>query len=148
ILEDVLDLVQMHRLYLPSQEKPQEGWRQHISESAMLSWLQSMTHPDAHPAFFNDAACGIALTYNQLAKYAETMGIHIPPPLKNNMMVFPDHVTIQDEKATLIFDVGKIGPDYLPGHAHADTLSFEFSLNDQRIFVNSGVSCYDNSEER
>ena len=27
---------------------------------------------------------------------------------------------------TALLDVGPIGPDYLLGHAHADTLSFEF----------------------
>ena len=41
-----------------------------------------------------------------------------------------------------------IGPDYIPGHAHADTLSFELSLSGQRIFVNSGISEYGLSEER
>jgi hypothetical protein len=32
----------------------------------------------------------------------------------------------------LILDVAPVGPDYLPGHAHADTLSFELSLFGQR----------------
>ena len=34
------------------------------------------------------------------------------------------------------------GPDHLPGHAHADTLSFELSLAGQRVLVNSGTSEY------
>ena len=38
----------------------------------------------------------------------------------------------------MIGDVGRIGPDYLPSHAHADTLSFEFSLFDQR-FLRDGT---------
>lgn len=41
-----------------------------------------------------------------------------------------------------ILDVGPIGPDYQPGHAHADTLSFELSLFSQRFMVNSGISEY------
>ena len=45
-------------------------------------------------------------------------------------------------------DVAKIGPDYLPGHAHADTLSFELSVGYQRVIVNSGTSCYGCSTER
>ncbi|MDX1711969.1 MAG: heparinase II/III-family protein, partial [Rhodovibrionaceae bacterium] len=40
------------------------------------------------------------------------------------------------------------GPDYLPGHAHADTLSFELSLFGHRIFVNSGTSVYGAGTER
>ena len=41
-----------------------------------------------------------------------------------------------------ILDLAKIGPDYQPGHAHADTLSFELSLHGQRFIVNSGTSQY------
>jgi len=41
-----------------------------------------------------------------------------------------------------------VGPDYLPGHAHADTLSFELSVGTQRVLVNSGTSCYGGSPER
>jgi uncharacterized heparinase superfamily protein len=36
----------------------------------------------------------------------------------------------------------------LPGHAHADTLSFELAINDQRVIVNSGTSLYGISNER
>ena len=42
----------------------------------------------------------------------------------------------------LITDVGAIGPDYLPAHAHADTLSFELSLFGRRVVVNGGTSRY------
>ncbi|PZN73092.1 MAG: hypothetical protein DM484_23330 [Candidatus Methylumidiphilus alinenensis] len=47
-----------------------------------------------------------------------------------------------------LLDVAPIGPDYLPGHAHADTLSFELSLFGQRVLVNSGTSCYGMGPER
>jgi uncharacterized heparinase superfamily protein len=47
-----------------------------------------------------------------------------------------------------ILDVAKVGPDYQPGHAHADTLSFELSLFGQRVLVNSGTSCYGIGPER
>ena len=50
--------------------------------------------------------------------------------------------------AVALLDVAPVGPDYLPGHAHADTLSFELSLGAQRVLVNSGTSCYGNSAER
>ena len=48
----------------------------------------------------------------------------------------------------LILDAARIGPEYLPGHAHADTLSFELSLGGVRALVNSGISCYGVSAER
>jgi uncharacterized heparinase superfamily protein len=53
-----------------------------------------------------------------------------------------------DDHSTAIIDVARVGPDYQPGHAHADTLSFELSLFGQRVFVNSGTSTYEPGVER
>jgi uncharacterized heparinase superfamily protein len=49
-------------------------------------------------------------------------------------------------EATLLFDAGPIGPDYLPGHAHCDTLSFELSLGTERWIVNAGTFSYTGPE--
>ena len=35
-----------------------------------------------------------------------------------------------------------VGASYIPGHAHADTLSFELSVFGDRVIVNAGVSTY------
>ena len=51
-------------------------------------------------------------------------------------------------EAYLVCDCAAVGPDYLPAHAHADTLSFELSLAKQRLLVNSGTSRYGVDEER
>ena len=48
----------------------------------------------------------------------------------------------------LICDVAPIGPDHLPAHGHADTLSFELSFKGRRVFVNSGTSEYGLGVER
>jgi uncharacterized heparinase superfamily protein len=58
------------------------------------------------------------------------------------------YVRVQAGPLLLLADVGRIGPDYLPGHAHADTLSFELSVAGKRVLVNSGISCYGASAER
>lgn len=50
--------------------------------------------------------------------------------------------------AVAILDVAPVGPDYLPGHAHADTLSFELSLHGRLVIVNGGTSCYGTSARR
>ncbi len=47
-----------------------------------------------------------------------------------------------------VIDAGPVGPDYQPGHAHCDTLSFELSLHGQRLIVDSGVMSYEAGEER
>ena len=48
----------------------------------------------------------------------------------------------------VLLDVARVGPDYLPGHAHADSLSFELSVFGRRLLVNGGTSCYGMSAER
>jgi len=42
----------------------------------------------------------------------------------------------------LILDIGKPCPDYLPGHAHADLLSYELAVEGRQIVVDSGVYEY------
>ena len=39
------------------------------------------------------------------------------------------------DSCKLIFDASPVGPDYIPGHAHADTLSFEFSIGKERVLL-------------
>jgi uncharacterized heparinase superfamily protein len=48
----------------------------------------------------------------------------------------------------VIADAGKIGPDYIPGHGHADIFSFELSLNGRRVITDTGVHDYEFSEAR
>lgn len=58
------------------------------------------------------------------------------------------YVRLEAGPAVALLDVAPIGPDYLPGHAHADTLSFELSLFGQRVIVNGGTSRYGSGPER
>jgi uncharacterized heparinase superfamily protein len=58
------------------------------------------------------------------------------------------YVRFQKEDVVALFDVALLGPDYLPGHGHADTLTFEMSLNGRRVLVDTGTSRYDECPER
>ena len=51
-------------------------------------------------------------------------------------------------RSALIFDCGPLGPDYQPGHGHCDVLSYELSLQGQRVVVDTGVSTYERGRER
>lgn len=42
----------------------------------------------------------------------------------------------------LLFDCGQTGPSYMGGHAHCDCLSFELSVDQKALFVNSGTYQY------
>ncbi|WP_249310675.1 MULTISPECIES: alginate lyase family protein [unclassified Pseudoalteromonas] len=114
-----------------------------------LNWLRTMIHPDGEVSFFNDAAIGIAANPSDIFNYANKLGIEFQAPLN---LLTTNHASgysrVQNDNYTLLFDHANVGPDYLPGHAHADTLSFEMSVGSQRIFVNSGTSLYGVSKER
>lgn len=119
-----------------------------VAEKA-LSWLQGMSHKDGEVSFFNDSAIGIANSPGEIFKYAKQLGLswsHPQVPL--NIYKSSGYAKVQFEEYSFIFDHAQVGPDYLPGHAHADTLSFELSIDDERVFVNSGTSLYGVSEER
>jgi hypothetical protein len=68
------------------------------------------------------------------------------PPL--TLLRESGYARLERGDAVLIADVGEIGPDEQPGHAHADTLSFEFSLHGERVIVDAGTSNYENSAQR
>ena len=48
----------------------------------------------------------------------------------------------------LVFDYGKFGPDFLVGHAHCDTLSFQLMIESHWIFTDSGVYEYEEGHDR
>jgi hypothetical protein len=48
----------------------------------------------------------------------------------------------------MIIDCGEIGAEYLTGHSHCDTLSYELSIRQERIIVDSGVYAYESREWR
>jgi uncharacterized heparinase superfamily protein len=151
-LEDMLDLLNLMRAFDNALDDASRAvtatWSRRIAP--MHAWLATMSHPDRQISFFNDSAFGIAVPTEKLDQYAARLGYQFPADLPNGVshLVDSGYVRIQSKDAVALLDVGPIGPDYLPGHAHADTLSFELSLFAQRIFVNSGTSQYGLGAER
>ena len=149
ILEDLADLINLANAYpdiIP--RNVVDGWKTTVQ--CMHHWLQIMTHPDGQIAFFNDSAFGIAPEPVQLLHYANSLGLvsGIGAPQRVTHLQDTGYVRVQQGEMAAIFDVARVGPDYLPGHAHADTLSFELSLFGQRVIVNSGTSQYGTGPER
>jgi uncharacterized heparinase superfamily protein len=147
-LEDVLDLINVLAASGASADSLGEALRPQVKP--MRRWLQAMTHPDGEIAFFNDAAMGIAPRAEELDAYAGRLGFpgRSEPLPELTVLADSGFVRMQRGPAVVIADVGPVGPDYLPGHAHADTLSFELSLHGRRLIVNSGTSEYGVGAER
>lgn len=149
VLEDVIDLLNMASLHRDEPLSRVLSTELSTRIPAMLDWLLAMSHPDGKIAFFNDAAFAIAPETKDLCGYAQRLGFAATPPSARLIHHRPSgYVRMEQPNAVLIGDLASIGPDYLPGHAHADTLSFEFSLHGRRLIVNSGTSVYGTGEER
>jgi len=116
----------------------------------MSSWLTKMCHPDGEISYFNDATLGIAPSPKKiLARSSELTGFQrYTSHSRLEYLCDSGFLRFQDEEAVLIMDVGEVGASYLAGHGHADSLSVELSLLDQRVIVNSGTSEYGNTERR
>lgn len=152
ILEDFLDLLNILRTF--DKVLPQRCRHLHEKLSDALQrmrvWLGTMCHPDGEIVLFNDAAFGVAQSRASLEEYATLLGLAPMSEAAGDPVYLRDtgYVRVQKGNATIFIDVAPLGPDYLPGHAHADTLSFELSCGGKRVIVDSGTSCYGNDLER
>jgi uncharacterized heparinase superfamily protein len=144
-LEDMLDLVNILRAY---GQRPPTSWFPAISR--MRPWLHVMTHPDGEISFFNDAAFGVAPNAAEVDAYAARLALSDVAPAEGPVTALESsgYLRLVAGAAQVLCDCAAVGPDYLPGHAHADSLSFEMSLFGHRVFVNSGTSVYGTDAER
>jgi hypothetical protein len=112
--------------------------------SIMLGWLKTITYSDGSIPLLNDSANCIAPISQDLFDYACLLDI---PP-----MILPLHAsgyrTIKTPDYECILDIGNIGPDYIPGHAHSDTFNFELHINHKPLIVDTGTSTYESNPYR
>lgn len=150
-LEDMLDMVNLLNVYPDSLDKRNETASEWSELAAnMTRWLMAMCHPDGEISFFNDAAKGIAPSPDELFSYAARLEIKHEDQISDGVIWLKasGYIRVQRDDTVLIADVAPIGPDYLPAHAHADTLSFELSVGGKRLVVNSGTSRYGIGKQR
>jgi uncharacterized heparinase superfamily protein len=176
-LEDLLDIINIHHAYSQHSTEMILGFSGltnnlvHLVKkdiAKMVRWLDTMTHPDGGIGFFNDAAVGVTPSVVEIKDYLDRISGLTELSLDKNKFVNPGNLVhpVQSVKDVLVdlpesgysrvemgnvvvlIDRAAVGPDYIPGHAHADTLSFEMSLFGQRVVVNSGTSVYGTGEQR
>jgi uncharacterized heparinase superfamily protein len=99
------------------------------------SALAHLCHPDGEIALLNDAAFGIAPHPADLIGGSPREGAFA---LRD-----AGYYGARASGHYVVCDAAPIGPDYQPGHAHGDLLSFELSLRGQRVVVDAGVHGYD-----
>ena len=112
--------------------------------SIMLGWLENITYKNSDIPLLNDSANGIAPTSKELVKYASRLNVEV----KKVELKESGYRKIINDRYECVVDVGHIGPDYIPGHAHADTFNFELYMDNKPFIVDTGLSTYETNDRR
>ena len=148
-LLDCINLLQNNTVF--KDEQPALLTVMQVNARNMLNWLNAMTFENGEIPMLNDSAPAIAPPTRELNNYATGLKL-VSEPFTNGKF----HLALNDSgyrrfNSSLyecIVDVGEIGPDFQPGHAHADTLSFVLQHRHQPFIVDTGVSTYEKNERR
>ena len=90
---------------------------------------------------FNDAGDNVSKSKNAFLKVLGDKELII-----NNEFKDSGYYKLKKNNISLLIDAGLVGPNYNPGHAHCDCLSFEVFKDCKAVFVNSGTYQYQGSK--
>jgi hypothetical protein len=110
---------------------------------AMVATTAAFTHPDGDVALWGDSQRDAPVTP---AKLSTRTGLRLPR----------DHADAPDVgfhrrrygALALLWNAGGVGLPHQTGHVHADALSVELSVDEERVLVDAGVGTYRPGEER
>ena len=144
VLTSLLELLELHQA---AGVAPTASWTR-TAERA-LEWLARVTCPDGTVPLFNDAALDFCPTPAEVAELAASLGLHgMRRTGPVDVLSSTGWLLARTGDAFVVADVGAIGPEYMPGHAHADLLTFELFVGNRRLCVDFGVSRYAAGAER
>ena len=109
-----------------------------------LGWLQAFATPDGRYAHFNDSTYGIAPDVATTLNRARQLGLtSMATELKES-----GYRRWSTDGLDLWIDAAAIGPNYIPGHAHADNLTFVLHLDGSPCIVDPAISTYEKNDRR
>ena len=107
------------------------------------SGILSRTNGKLH--LFNDSALGIGPDLDHLDRLSvRTFGRPLGFPAGAFSLPAAGYYGLRDRQSEdrILIDCGPPGPEFQPGHAHCDALSFELDIDGLPVVVDSGVSGY------
>ncbi len=151
VLQDLLEICAI----LKDCEKDRDlSWLEEKINS-MYVFLEDILHPDGEIPLFNDSTLDeppkfeiLSRIYNSFFCHSKTESIGRGNPFIKELKESGYFVIENDKGSKAIIDCGRIGPDYMPAHAHCDILSYELSLKGKRFIVDTGVYEYALGEKR
>ena len=115
-----------------------------IKAELMLGWMGEMTMINGDMPLLNDSSLGIAKSSKELNLYAQNLAIEA----KNIKLTSSGYRKFRSQKWEMVTDAGKPGPEYIPGHAHADIGNFILYHSEKPFIIDPGISTYEKNERR
>ena len=105
----------------------------------MLGFLDEISFNNGAIPLLNDSSDNIALESSVISKYAYRLDLK-PNSKSLNESGYRKYFNTNYE---VLADIGPIGPDYQPGHAHADTFNIILNVKNNPVLVDPGVTTYE-----
>jgi uncharacterized heparinase superfamily protein len=107
-------------------------------------WLSAVLHPDGTLPRFGDT------TLEALPEPRRLLQALAVPPAQDGVHWLADSGLLVTRKLRdhLVFDLGPLGVEHQPGHAHADIGAFEWSVAGERLIIDTGVPGYEGHPAR
>jgi uncharacterized heparinase superfamily protein len=146
VTEDYLDLLNLASHHdLPLSDDDLSEIRGIISEA--IEYYADLCAGDDELQLFNDSTFGIVASSQEFLAYGE----RVLGTLTADRSMAPFAVSkaatgyygYRNAGDSFLLDCGAVGPDYQPGHAHCDALSFDLCIDGQRVIVDSGNYTYE-----
>jgi uncharacterized heparinase superfamily protein len=143
------DLIRFERLLRATGEDG-SGFGRRVIEARRRTAgaLASVLHGDGEIPLFNDSAFGQAPPTPWILDRAADLDAGVRPAADPRGAPSAGFHRLSGDRSVVLFDAGEIGCDHQPGHAHADTLSYELSSGRTRVVVDAGVFDYAPTPER
>lgn len=110
-----------------------------------LSWIDRVCAPDGSWPLLNDASLDACPEPLSVLRFARALGAGWTQRANESGMDWLNAtgwVIARGCETFVVADVGPIGAPYQPGHAHADSLTFEMWIRGARAVVDPGVAQY------
>jgi hypothetical protein len=114
----------------------------------MFLWLRAIMFSNGDIPCVGDTTQEDLISVSELYGYAKRLGIDVRQDEGHFKLSDSGYRMIKENAYELFVDVGDIGPDYQPGHAHSDTFNFILYVRQRPFIVDTGVSTYDICDRR
>lgn len=139
MLDRLLDCINISKSNRRFEEQEEITRLMEEKAGCMLGWLSKIIYKNGDIPCLNDSNKGMSVAAEELFAYASRLRVK----MQTVDMKESGYRKFVIGGWEWLVDVGQIGPDYQPGHAHADTFSFELYLEGRPVIVDTGVSTYE-----